>query len=64
MYFAPSTQAPVTLLELGLVASSGRLVVCCPDGYWRKGNIEVVCARHGVPLVATLDELIAHIRRL
>jgi hypothetical protein len=64
MYFAPSTQAPVTLLELGLTATSGRLVVCCPEGYWRKGNIEVVCARHRVPLVATLDELIAHIRRL
>jgi hypothetical protein len=30
MYFAPSTQAPVTLLELGLFArKTGGLVVCC-----------------------------------
>jgi hypothetical protein len=45
MYFAPSTKAPVTLLELGLCARAGRLVVCCPEGYWRRGNVEVVCRR-------------------
>lgn len=54
MYFAPSTRAPVTLLELGLLARSGKLVVCCPSGYWRKGNVDVVCARHGVEQVAAL----------
>jgi hypothetical protein len=63
MYFAPSTRAPITLLELGLSARSGRLVVCCPDGYWRKGNVEVVCRRYGVPLVASLDDLAAEARR-
>ncbi|HEX6987216.1 MAG TPA: nucleoside 2-deoxyribosyltransferase domain-containing protein [Planctomycetaceae bacterium] len=63
MYFAPATKAPVTLLELGLTAPTGRLVVCCPEGYWRKGNVEVVCARYGVPLVATLEELVAEVRR-
>jgi hypothetical protein len=56
MHFEPSTKAPVTLLELGLFASSGKLVVSCPDGYWRKGNVEVVCARYHVPLVDSLDE--------
>src|SRR5687767_10324170 len=50
MYFAPATQAPITLLELGLFARSGKVVVCCPEGFWRRGNVEVVCARYGVPL--------------
>jgi hypothetical protein len=59
MYFDPSTRAPVTLLELGPFARSGKVVVCCPDGFWRKGNIEVVCARYGVRSVGTLGELIA-----
>jgi Nucleoside 2-deoxyribosyltransferase like len=63
MYFAPATKAPVTLLELGLSARSGKLVVCCPEGFWRKGNVEVVCGRYGVPLVATLDELVAAVRQ-
>src|SRR5262245_27355523 len=61
-YFAPETKAPVTLLELGLGARSGKLVVCCPDGYWRKGNVEVVCARYRIPLVADLPTLIAAVR--
>lgn len=62
MHFVPTTRAPVTLLELGLMASSGKLIVSCPDGYWRKGNVEVVCARFGVPLVQDLDAALARVR--
>jgi hypothetical protein len=62
MYFAPETQAPITLLELGLFARSGRLVVCCPPGYWRRGNVEVVCARYGVPTADDLPGLIRAVR--
>jgi hypothetical protein len=63
MYFAPATKAPVTLLELGLCARDGRLLVCCPPGYWRRGNVEVVCRRYGVPLLDQLPELVAEMRR-
>jgi hypothetical protein len=62
MYFAPGTRAPITLLELGLFARSGRLVVCCPEGFWRKGNVEVVCQRYGVPTVASLSALGSTVR--
>ena len=34
MFFAPETRAPITLLELGLFANSGKQIVCCPEGYW------------------------------
>lgn len=63
MYFAPETHAPITLLELGLFAGSQKLIVCCPEGFWRKGNVEVVCLRYGVPTVETLPELVAATRR-
>lgn len=63
MYFAPHSRAPITLLELGLFARSGRLVVCCPAGYWRKGNVDVVCRRYAVPTVPGLDELVAELKR-
>jgi hypothetical protein len=63
IYFAPATRSPVTLLELGLCARNGRLLVCCPEAYWRRGNVEVVCARFDVPLLATLEALAAEIRR-
>lgn len=59
MYFAPETYAPITLLELGLFAASGKLLVCCPLGYWRKGNVDVVCERYGIPQVPTLADLCA-----
>lgn len=58
MFFSPTTQSPITLLELGLFAASGKLVVCCPEGYWRKGNVEMVCDRYEIPMVATLEHLI------
>lgn len=62
-YFAPDSQAPVTLLELGLAARTGKAMVCCPPGYWRKGNIDVVCARYGIPMVPTLEDLGLAIRQ-
>lgn len=63
MYFEPETKAPVTLLELGLFARSGKLIVCCPAGFWRKGNVDVVCKKYGAMQVSSLEEMIAAIRR-
>lgn len=63
MYFAPATKAPITLLELGLFARSGKVIVCCPAGYWRRGNDEVVCRQNGVPLVESLPELVEAVRQ-
>lgn len=60
-YFAPDTKAPITLLELGLAARR-RAIVCCPDGYWRKGNVDVVCRRYGIAQVPTLEALIERSR--
>ncbi|MEZ4426243.1 MAG: nucleoside 2-deoxyribosyltransferase domain-containing protein [Nannocystaceae bacterium] len=62
LYLPPGSSAPISLLELGLHARSGRLIVCCPEGFWRKGNVDIVCRRHDIPQVAGLAELIAAIR--
>lgn len=60
MYFVPGTRSPVTLLELGLHAAQNpdKLFVCCPEGFWRKGNVDVVCDRYGVQQARDLNELI------
>lgn len=58
MYFDPSTKSPISLLELGLYARAGKMIVCCPDGFWRKGNVDIVCFRHKIKQVQTLDALI------
>lgn len=58
MYFASETQSPVTLLELGLFARSGKLIVCCPEGFWRKGNVDIVCDKYEVQQVNTIEEIV------
>jgi len=63
MWFAAETRAPVTLLELGLHARGGKLVVGCPDGYWRKGNVEMVCARVGISLSGDWEAFVASVVR-
>jgi hypothetical protein len=62
IYFAPGSQSPVSLLEMGLYARSGKLVILCPDGYWRKGNVDITAAKYGVTQVRSLDELVAEVR--
>lgn len=62
-YFAADTRAPITLMELGLHARGGRALVCCPQGYWRKGNVDMVCQRYGVPRAGSLEELVVLARQ-
>ena len=56
MYFSPETKSPISLLELGLHANDEKMIVCCPDGFWRKGNVEIVCSRYKIPLYNNLKE--------
>ena len=58
MYFAPGSQSPVTLLEMGLHARSGKLLVAAPEGFWRKGNVDITADHYGVPRFASLPALV------
>ena len=63
-YFDPNTKSPITLLELGLTANSTtECIVCCPPGYWRRGNIQIVCNRYNILLLDTFDELVLETRK-
>jgi hypothetical protein len=57
MYLQPGTKSPISLLELGLCAASRKLAICCPDGFWRKGNVDIVCQKFSIPQCDTLEEL-------
>ncbi|WP_291726062.1 nucleoside 2-deoxyribosyltransferase domain-containing protein [Bernardetia sp.] len=63
-YFAPTSKAPISLLELGLFARKENIVVCCPKGYWRKGNVDIVCERFGIKQIETLKHLIEEIEKI
>lgn len=58
MYLAPSTKSPISLLELGLYANSGKLIVCCPNDFWRHGNVEMVCQRYNIPLYGSYQQFL------
>lgn len=62
-YFDPNTQSPITLLELGYVLGSGKqALVCCPDGYFRKGNVVITSELTRTPVFNTFDELVENLK--
>ncbi|KAF2190678.1 hypothetical protein K469DRAFT_721577 [Zopfia rhizophila CBS 207.26] len=63
LYFAPGTLAPVSLLELGMYAGTGKVIACCPPGFHKRGNVQIVAQRYGIPLVEGLNELKEQVRR-
>lgn len=61
-HFSPAGPAPITLLELGkATALRKRIAVSCPEGYWRRGNVQVVCRRAGVRVHGSLAEALEEI---
>ncbi|KAL8372284.1 hypothetical protein RB595_001868 [Gaeumannomyces hyphopodioides] len=51
-------KAPISLLELGLRAGSGRrCMVVCNDGYWKRGNVLLVCERYGIEVFPSIGKL-------
>ncbi len=64
LYLDPSTKSPISLLEMGLYARSGKLFVVCPPGFWRKGNVDIVCEKYNIPQFASLDLIADHLLSL
>lgn len=76
-YFGAATDAPVSLLELGLAVGrryggvrpgggggpGAAVVVCVDPAYRKRGNVQMVCQRYGVELVEDFDELAGAVAR-
>ena len=58
MNFLPSSQSPITLLEMGIHIRTGKLRVCCPAEFYRYDNVRITCSRYGVPLYEDWQSLI------
>ena len=63
--FDPKGKAPITLLELGLHAprEDQMIVVCCPEGFWRRGNVQIVCKKHNIPMVPDVDGIVTKVNQ-
>jgi hypothetical protein len=70
MYFAPGTLSPISLLELGLILGrtgddlykTQKIWVCCPHGFYRKGNIDITCNRYDVNVWEDLNVMLKDIK--
>lgn len=58
VYFDPNTKAPITLLELGLLSQIDpeKVLVVCPEGFYRKGNVDIVCDRYKMCQYPSLEK--------
>jgi hypothetical protein len=61
MYFDPATKSPISLLELGLFHKCNIHIVC-PSGFWRKGNVDIVCDRYNLPQYSSLTKALKAIK--
>lgn len=77
VYFTSAAKATITLLELGyalgrLSAASEkdegrkkekkRMIVGCERGFWKRGNVEIICARCGVDVEEGLEDVIVGVK--
>ena len=63
IYFAPRMPQARILIELGLWARSSKCVVGCSEGYPQKADVRVICEKYGIDYVASVEELVATVRR-
>jgi len=61
--FLPDSKSPITLFEFGKHYMDN-IVVCCPDEFYRSGNIHVICEREQINLVKSQDELLTFIKEV
>lgn len=59
VYFGKQEKAPITMMELGLsIGRQKRVIVGCEDGFYKKGNIDIVCQRANVDVLSGVEEVI------
>jgi len=49
-------------MELGLFIKTKKIVICYPEGFHRRGNVQVMYNKYSRKLVETLDELVKEVK--
>ena len=62
LYFYPGTISLTSLMGLGLFIKTKKIVICCPDGFYGRGNVQVICNKYDVKLIETLNELVEEVK--
>jgi len=64
LFISAESKAPITLLEFGIITSKfpDKLTICVEEGFYRRGNIEVICRRLGIKLFSNLNDAIESLK--
>ena len=53
------SKSPITLMEIGIAAGlNQRVLICCEQGYWRRGNVEVMADYYSFELFDEIEDLV------
>jgi hypothetical protein len=65
VYFDEKTQSPITLAELGLIAGKfpQKAIVYCPEKFFRKGNVDIICDRYGLTQIDNIEDFKAALEK-
>lgn len=55
MNILEDSKSPISLMEIGMYADSGNLLVFCPKSFYRYENVLCVCQKYDIPLYDTND---------
>jgi len=62
MFFESSCSSSVGMMQLGLNAKEGKLVVVCERHFWKKRDVDVICETYGVPRYDSIAVGIGEVR--
>lgn len=63
MYILGTSRSPISLLEMGLHARSGKMHVICEKDFYRHDNVRITCEYYDVPLYDDLDSFLEYFKR-
>ena len=58
MHLLGSSKSPISLLEMGLHARSGKMHVICEKDFYRYDNVRITCSYYGVPIYDSIEEFL------
>lgn len=53
-----NSKSPISLLEMGLHAHSGKMHVICEPDFYRHDNVRITCDFYGIPLYPSMDSFL------
>jgi len=59
--FLENSASPISLVELGLNTMNNKLIVVCPDNFYKRKYIQVLCEYYSTPIFSALNTALAYI---